>query len=119
MANAMSVVERYKQAFGSGDVQTARSLLADDLHFTGPIDEFNNADDYVQSLAKLGQIVTGTDVRKVLAGGDDVVTIYDLHTSTPAGTSAVAEWATVKDGKIAELRVYFDARPFAALFGQG
>lgn len=117
-ADALGVVERYKQAFGSGDVPKARSLLADDLHFTGPIDEFHSADDYVQSLAKLGRIVTGTDVKKVLADGDDVVTIYDLHTNTPAGTSAVAEWATVKDGKIAKLRVYFDARPFAAMFGQ-
>jgi ketosteroid isomerase-like protein len=118
MEDAMSVVERYKQAFGSGDVGEARALLADNLHFVGPIDEFHSADEYLQSLAKLGQIVTGTDVKKVLADEDDVVTIYDLHTNTPAGTSAVAEWATVKGGRIVELRVYFDARPFAAMFGQ-
>ena len=117
-ANAMEVVSRYKEAFGSGDVQGARALLADDLHFQGPIDEFNSADDYIQSLRKLASIVTGTDVKKVLADRDDVVTIYDLHTRTPAGTSAVAEWATVKNGKIAELRVFFDARPFAAMFEQ-
>ena len=116
MSDAAEVVERYKQAFGSGDVQAARALLADDLHFEGPIEEFHNADEYLKSLAKLAPIVAGTDVKKVLAEGDDVVTIYDLHTNTPAGTSAIAEWATVKDGKIAELRAYFDARPFAALF---
>ncbi len=118
MANAADVVEQYQRAFGTGDVQTARSLLADALHFKGPIDEFDNADDYIQSVAKLAQIVTGTDVKKIVADGDDVVTIYDLHTDTPAGTSNVAEWATVKDGKIAEMRVFFDARPFAAMFEQ-
>jgi ketosteroid isomerase-like protein len=118
VANAAEVVEQYQRAFGSGDVQTARSLLADDLHFTGPIDEFDNADDYMQSVGKLAQIVTGTDVKKVLADGDDVVTIYDLHTNSPAGTSNVAEWATVKNGKIAEIRVFFDARPFAPMFEQ-
>jgi ketosteroid isomerase-like protein len=112
---AAEVVQRYHEAMGSGDVQTARSLLADDLRFEGPIDEFDNADDYLQALGRLAQIVTGTDMRKVVASGDDVVTIYDLHTSA-AGTSPVAEWATVRDGKIAELRVYFDARPFAAMF---
>jgi len=115
---AADVVERYNRAFASGDVATARSLLADDLHFTGPFEEFHNPDDYLQSLARLAQIVTGTDVRKVLAAGEDVVTIYDLHTSTPAATSPIAEWATVKDGKIAEIRVFFDARPFAAMFEQ-
>jgi hypothetical protein len=116
MAGSAEVVERYKQAFGSGDVQTARSLLADDLHFKGPIEEFHSADAYLQSLAKLSQIVTGMDVQKVLANGSDVVTIYDLHTNTPAGTSNIAEWATVRDGKIVELHVFFDARPFAAMF---
>ena len=112
---AAEVVARYHEAMGSGDVQTARSLLADDLRFKGPIDEFDNADDYLQALGRLAQIVTGTDVQKVVADADDVVTIYDLHTSA-GGTSPVAEWATVRDGKIAELRVYFDARPFAAMF---
>jgi ketosteroid isomerase-like protein len=112
---AAETVERYHEAMGSGDMQTARSLLADDLRFKGPIDEFDNADDYLQALGRLAQIVTGTDVRKVVADGADVVTIYDLHTSA-AGTSPVAEWATVRDGKIAEMRVYFDARPFAAMF---
>jgi hypothetical protein len=27
-----------------------------------------------------------------------------------------AEWATIENGKIVELRVFFDARPFAAMF---
>ena len=115
--DAKEIVEQYKQAFGRGDVATARSLLADDLHFQGPIEEFHTADEYVQSLAKLAPIVSGTDVKKILVDGDDVVTIYDLHTETPAGSSPVAEWATVRNGKIAELRAYFDARPFAAMFG--
>ena len=119
MANAAEIVARYHEAFGSGDAATARSLLADDLHFKGPIDEFHAADDYMRSLAKLAPIVTGSDVKKVVADGNDVITIYDLHTNTPAGTSNIAEWATVKGGKIAALRVFFDARPFAAMFERG
>jgi ketosteroid isomerase-like protein len=72
----------------------------------------------MRSVAKLAQIVTGTDVKNVVSEGDDVVTIYDLHTNTPTGTSNVAEWATVRNGKIAEMHVFFDARPFAAMFEQ-
>jgi hypothetical protein len=76
------------------------------IHFKGPIEEFDDADDYMQSVGRLAQIVSGTDVKKVLADGD-VVTIYDLHTNTPAATSNFAEWATVKNVKIAEMRVFF------------
>ena len=95
MANALEIVGRYKEAFGSGDVQTARSLLADDFHFEGPFETFDNPDEYLQSLARLAPIVEGVDVKKVLTDGDDVVTIYDLRTNT-VGTSPVAEWATVR-----------------------
>jgi ketosteroid isomerase-like protein len=115
-SDSAGVLERYHEAVGAGDMRVARSLLANDLHFKGPIDEFSNADDYLAAIGRLAEIVTGTDVKKVVAEGDDVVTIYDLQTNTPAGTSQVAEWATVADGKIRELRVFFDARPFAAMF---
>jgi hypothetical protein len=47
------------------------------------------------------------------------VTIYDLHTNTPDGTSNIAERAPVTGGKIQAIRVFFDARPFAAMFEQG
>jgi len=118
MAKAAEIVQQYHGAFGSGDSAKARSLLADDLRFEGPIEHFDSADDYMRSVSKLAQIVTGTDMKKIVEDGDDVVTIYDLHTNTPAGTSHVAEWARVKGGKIAEMRVFFDARPFAAMFEQ-
>jgi len=114
-SSSADVVERYNRAFSAGDIATARSLLADDLHFTGPFEEFHNPDDYLASLAKLAPIVEGTDVHRVVSSGEDVVTIYDLHTSA-AGTSPIAEWATVRGGKIAAIRVFFDARPFAAMF---
>jgi ketosteroid isomerase-like protein len=112
---AEQVVGRYNEAMGAGDFATARSLLADDLRFVGPIEEFRSADAYLESLAKLGQIVTGMQPQAVVASGDDVVTIYTLKTTVT--DSPVAEWARVKDGKIVEIRVYFDARPFAAMFG--
>ena len=115
MATAVEIVQQYQHAFATGDSATARALLADDLHFKGPFDEFNSADDYLQATARLAPIMKGVDVQKVIADGDDVVTIFDMRT-TVAGTSSIAEWATVKGGKIAEIRAFFDARPFAAMF---
>ena len=43
--------------------------------------------------------------------------VYDLVTDTPIGKSQVAEWFSTRDGRIASIRVHFDARPFAAMFG--
>ena len=36
----------------------------------------------------------------------------------PIPTAAVAEWYAVRDGKIASMQAFFDARPFAAMFEQ-
>jgi AraC-like DNA-binding protein len=51
--SAQEIIQRYHEAFGRGDVQGARSLLADDLHFKGPIEEFHNAGDYLASAVQL------------------------------------------------------------------
>ncbi len=107
------IVDRYYAAWTNKDFATARSLLHDDLSFHGPIDTFDNADDYIAAITRLASIVTGVKRQKVFVDGQDVCEIYDLITATPAGTAPVAEWHTVKDGKIAAIRVYFDARPFA------
>jgi hypothetical protein len=41
-----------------------------------------------------------------------------MVTKSPAGTAFIAEWHRVKGDKIAAIRVVFDARPFAAMFGK-
>jgi ketosteroid isomerase-like protein len=118
VADNAEIVERYFDAWTSKDFETARSLLHDDLDFIGPLETVADADAFVRSLQMLGQIVTGAERHGVLAEGDEVAVIYDLHT-VPVETAHVAEWYTVRVGKIASIRAFFDARPFAAMFEQG
>lgn len=108
--SAADIVGKYFAAFGSGDVAAARQLLWDNLSFKGPIDTFSNADDLIHALSRLAPIVKGVEPRKVLASGDDVATFYDMF--TPMGTTRIAEWHHVRDGKIDAIQVYFDPRPF-------
>jgi ketosteroid isomerase-like protein len=117
MASAAETVERYFDAWTSKDFQAARSLLHDDLSFRGPLETVDHADALVQSLQGLAQIVTGAERRGVLAQGEEVAVIYDLHT-VPVPSAHIAEWYTVRDGKIASIQAFFDARPFAAMFEQ-
>ena len=118
MTSASETVESYQAALGKGDFATARKLMQDNMTFQGPLDTFNKADDYLESLKMLASIIQRIDLKKVFVDGDDVCVLYDMVTNTPAGTAFIAEWYQVKDGKIAALRAVFDARPFAALFGR-
>jgi ketosteroid isomerase-like protein len=111
MTLPVEIVQRYAAALASGDFDTARSLMADDLHFVGPIDEFHRAEDYLAAIKRLFGMVRGVEDQATVAQDAEVVHFYVLD--TPVARSPVAEWFTVKDGRIAELRAYFDARPFA------
>ncbi len=112
---AAEVVESWSRALSARDFDTARALLADDLRFEGPIDTFDRADDYMNAIKGLMTMVRGMEHQATIAQGDDVAVFYRLD--TPVALAPVAEWYRVRDGKIAQLRAYFDARPFAPAAG--
>lgn len=86
---------------------------------SGPFDKFERADDFIEAIKGLAPIVEDVHVRRLFADGDDVCLIFDMVTAG-AGSQPTAEWYSVRDGRIASLRVIFDARPFAAMFeGRG
>lgn len=110
------VAVKYFEHWAKKDYDGSAAYLDEKLSFTGPIDKFDNAKDYIQSIRKLATIIKEVKVKKTFTDGRDACFIYDLVTNTPAGTSPCAEWIHVEDGKVKSIRVYFDARPFAAMF---
>ena len=108
---AKEIVDRYNKALGAKDFAAARALLADDLRFQGPIDRFERADDYVVAIKGLYGMVKGVEHQASIGEGDEVAVFYILD--TPMAKAPVAEWYTVRGGKITSLRTYFDARPFS------
>ena len=109
--SATDIVNRYSDALRDRDFVAARSLLADDLRFEGPIDKFSRADDYVKAITGLYGMVKGVQHEATIANGENVALFYVLD--TPVANAPVAEWYTVRGGKIVHIRTYFDARPFA------
>ena len=106
-----AVAARCLDAWTSGDFDTTRSLLADDVTFVGPLGHTEGADAYVEGVRGMAKMVKGVDRRQVIADGDNVCIIYDLVTDTPAGAIATAGWYGLRDGKIVSVRAYFDPRP--------
>ena len=105
------MVRRYTEALDARDFSTARAFLADDLRFEGPIDRFDRADDFIKTISDLYGMVKGVEHQAMVAEGENVAWFYVLN--TPMANAPVAEWHTVRGGKIVQIRAYFDARPFA------
>jgi hypothetical protein len=113
---ALETVEQYFKFWSLKDYKTSRTYLADDLYFKGPFDTFQRADDLIQALTHLAPIVKEIRLRKILCDDRSVFILYDMVTSTPAGTVPIAEVFEVVTGKIASILAFFDPRPFVPLF---
>jgi limonene-1,2-epoxide hydrolase len=118
MTTALHVIQQFQQALGKGDFTAARHLLHHNLSFRGPLDTFHKPEPYLEALKKLHPIIQRIDSLKMFADGNDVCVLYDMVTNTPIGTAFVCEWYQVKGDKISSVRIVFDARPFAAMFGK-
>ncbi|MGI8880541.1 MAG: nuclear transport factor 2 family protein [Jatrophihabitans sp.] len=105
-----TVVARYFDAWQGGDATSLRSLVTDDVTFAGPMGTVDNADEFVTSLQKLREMMTGLTVLHRFVDGDDVLTWYEMQVPEKSSIP-VAHWAHVESGKVASLRVTFDPRP--------
>ena len=110
--SAAKAAATYFDAWQAGDFDRLRSVLADDVHFAGPLGQVKGADDCLRGLQGLAQVMTGIDIRKVFTAGPDVLTWYDMATKV-ADPVPVANWMQVQDGKITRIRVAFDPRGVA------
>ena len=80
---------------------------------SGPLGRADNADDYVKGIEGLSQVKSEIVIHKTFVDDPDVLTWFDLHT-TVAPPIPVANWSRVENGKLAIVRVTFDARPLTA-----
>jgi hypothetical protein len=104
-----NVVHKYHEAWTHRDMDTARSCLADDLDFQGPIDTFSSADEFMVALTAFAQMLTRAELLQRFDTDDAAALLYDCVTNSPAGTIRTAEFFGLRDGKIATIRLVFDA----------
>jgi hypothetical protein len=107
--SAANVIRKYHEAWTQRDMGTARSCLADDLDFVGPIDTFSSADEFIATLTGFAQILIRVDLLQEFYTDDAGALLYDCVTNSSAGTIRTAEFFWLRDGKIATIRLVFDA----------
>ena len=110
--DAAQIAATYFDAWKVNDFDTMRSLLDDEVTFSGPLAQLEGAEDYMEGIEGMSRITSEIVIQKVFVDGPDVLTWYDLHT-TVADPVPVANWVHVEEGKITSLQVAFDARELA------
>lgn len=105
-----TLAETYFRAWKARDFGELRSVLADDATFDGPLGKAADAEECIAGLQGMSKMMTDIVVHTRLVEGDDVVTVFELHTDQ-APPCLTANWSHVENGKIAGIRVMFDPRP--------
>jgi ketosteroid isomerase-like protein len=119
--DARDVVERYYAAFDAHN-DGWRHLVSDDVALDGPVQHASGKAEFVSLTGQFLRAHRETRLLSRMDDGDRVASVFEFDIDTPNGerlTCAVAEWATVVDGRINEFRVYYDPRGFVRAFGIG
>jgi hypothetical protein len=120
MRDAGATVKAFYDAANRRDMTGARAFLDPGLIFYGLFETYRGVDAYLAAFTGLLSITTRLDVKTIIAQGEEAAIFFDLETTAPAAaTTLVAEWHTVRDGRIVQVRSAFDGRGFAAMFAAG
>jgi hypothetical protein len=112
-ADPRALAAAYFDAWRAADVPRLRSILADDVSFSGPLAQVDGADEYADSIRGLFQATEKVVVHRMWVDGEDVLTWFDLH-MPGAPATAVAQWCHVQNGKVKRVQVTFDPRGILA-----
>lgn len=115
-----SIVQKILEALGAKDFEALRGLIDDGVSFKSPVEVHEGAASFMRSMRNLGPMIERINVTKIFVDDADACAIYDFVTNQPSiGVTPCAEWYRVEDGKIKSISLFFDARPYEALFKSG
>jgi len=110
---ALQVALAYYQAWTSHDFERAMMYVAETIVCQAPAGRCEGAEAFRGFMEPFVQIVTSSHL--IAAFGDDktALLMYDADT-VPVRDAPGAEFVTVTDGKISQMRIIFDRLPFDA-----
>ena len=110
------IVEAFFAAWTSNDGARARALMADDLHYSGPLNTYDTADALHGPLMKFARMVRGAKIIELVVDGDRAALLYDCELPAPVGTLRAASFQRVANGKIVSYLQAFDATQLRKLY---
>lgn len=111
MTTPLETVLAYYKAWTSHDFDQAMTYLADDIVCHAPAGRLEGAEAFRAFMEPFSQLLLSAEI--IASYGDEKTAMLMYATSTrPVADAPGAEFHTVRDGKIVEVRIIFDRLPF-------
>jgi hypothetical protein len=100
------VAQQYFEAWATKQYERVRTLMADDLKWESPLNNFARADDVMPGFRRFVDGVKSARLLKLAADGDDAALLYDCE--LPFGTLRMTTWLHIEGGKLRSMQLTFD-----------
>jgi ketosteroid isomerase-like protein len=105
--------DTWQIGMGSFDEGRLRDLLAEDFVYEGPIaGRRPGVESFLIGLGRFASTLKRLRMLQQLYAEGESAAVYDCDLTSPAGTFRFAEFLRVKDDKIQEVKLVFDATQF-------
>jgi len=104
----------YLDAWARKDLDGIAARLHPDVHFMAPMQELHGRDAVLASAARVFPLLERFETRAWFVSRDRAMFAYDFICREPIGVCRTAELVRFEDGRIREIELFFDARPFEA-----
>lgn len=116
MSIAVEIGTAYFNAWSTKNVDKAVEYTTEDVEIIGPNGTYTGHEGVHQFLDFFVSLITSVD-DFTIHGDDGTATVwYDTHL-TPVPSLPAGELLTIRDGKIAQIKITFDQTPLAQAFG--
>ena len=117
-SDAESIVTAYLDALEGRDFERLRSYLSDaGFSYRSPVSVANDADTFIIIISRIGPILERIERVRTFVDGNDVCSILKFRTTMESLKEVpVVQLATVADGKIVSMEVFFDASEYNRMF---
>jgi ketosteroid isomerase-like protein len=105
-ADPVTIARACYQAYVDKDRAAIEPLIADDFHFTSPLDNRLDRATYFARCWPNSQQIAGFDFKNLATDGNKVFVTYEAQT-TSGERFRNTEILTIRDGRIADAQVYF------------
>ena len=105
-ADPIAVARKSYQAYVDKDRAAIESVIADDFHFTSPLDNRLDRATYFSRCWPNSKSIAAFEFISLVADGERVFVTYEGH-SDSGKRFRNTEILTVRDGKISDAEVYF------------
>ena len=102
------VAQKYLEYFCAGKIDDVASLLAPNLTFTGTLQTFGTAAEYITSLKDDPPGQCDFNILSITESNDSVAIFYEYI--KPEGVVQISQLFTIADGRIKEILLIFDGR---------